>query len=629
MKKAPYIIGFVFLFLTKGSLLAQEAQAYPDSSLPIQADTVEMSSFGLFPKQAKEALRSLQIGGYYRFVTNVRQLQETYPHLASNKTNIFVGDDSQIPQLMLNISGNTSPHTQFGTDLFLWSPMTGAGQVENVKGLNLGVSLYGQMETEVGTFSVRTGGINWYMLSPFTFQSNKGYNRYSLFERNPWDPNTPQVDSRYNDFYASGAMNQDQRWGNQAFHGIIIEGAQLPGGLSFSTLLGRTQLDGGFSPVPNTSYGGKLKKLFDKSSNYISFNTFNNRSQTDSIVNHYAGFNMGTLEFLYFLKGYKIYGELGMGRRFSHSGKTAFGEALSLKISRALAGKYPVELHAYRISPNIFNNSSIFINSSIQQTTQTNSANQPVLMPVSSAVVPVGQITNNRQGIELNAQLNFGRLKNNIGISNAMELQNLSTQITYSHPFNNLALSRFWRWNFPSEVGPYKQLNKIYRSVFETLTLTDLNSEGTAPLYRKYFNGIEINSKYKTQLAGKDVYLFYLGTFNSVQYQWSPLMQFAEKALLRTYDHQAEMYWTLNSKWVWNNYISFERIIANYGTAVDRETRRPKNQHGFSVATGFDYQLSKHVGLYVRQRWMTYKDTSFKLDRYKGWETTIELKAFF
>jgi hypothetical protein len=372
-----------------------------------------------------------------------------------------------------------------------------------------------------------------------------------------------------------------------------------------------------------------LKKEFAGNTNYIAFNTFNNRSQTDSIKAYYAGFNMGTLEFQYLLNGFQIYGEMGLGRRFNEEEKTNFGEALSLKIARKIANRFPVEMHLYRISPEIFNNSSVFINSSIQQTTQRNAVNQPVLMPVSSAIVPVGQITNNRQGLELNAQLDFGRLKNNIGYSNSMELENLSTQITYSHPFNNLALSRFWRWNFPSEVGPYKQLNKIYRSVFETLTLTELDSTGRAPLYRKFFNSIEINSKYKTTLAGKELYIFYLGTFNSAQNKWSPITQFSEKALIRTYDHQAEMYWKLTDKLVWNNYASFERIIANYSTAVDVKTRRPKNQHGFSFATGFDMQLSKHVGLYVRQRWMYYKDTSFELDRYKGWETTIELKAFF
>lgn len=626
MKRLTSIL-YTLLFSTS-SLLAQHAEAGKILLLE-ETDTIVRSERGLFPKQAKEALSSVQIGGYYRFFTNFRKLNEAYPHLAANRNNIFVGDDSQIPELMLNITGNTSARTQFGTDLFLWSPMTGAGQVENVKGLNLGVSLYGQFSTNQGSFSIRTGGINWFMLSPFTFQSNKGYNRYSIYERNPWDPNTAQIDGRYNDFYASGAINQDQRWGNQAFQGLIVEGAQLPHRLSFSTMVGRTQLDGGNSPVPNFSYGGKLKKEFAGNTNYIAFNTFNNRSQTDSVKANYAGFNMGTLEFQYLWNGYQVYGEMGLGRRFNEAEKTKFGEALSLKITRKVADRFPVEMHLYRISPEIFNNSSIFINSSIQQTTQRNAANQPVLMPVSSAIVPVGQITNNRQGVELNAQLDFGRFKNNIGYSNSMELENLSTQITYSHPFNNLALSRFWRWDFPSEVGPYNQLNKIYRSVFETLTLTELDSTGRAPLYRKFFNSIEINSKYKTTLAGKELYIFYLGTFNSAQNQWSPITQFSEKALIRTYDHQAEMYWKLTDKLVWNNYASFERIIANYSTAVDVKTRRPKNQHGFSFATGFDRQLSKHVGLYVRQRWMYYKDTSFELDRYKGWETTIELKAFF
>jgi hypothetical protein len=80
---------------------------------------------------------------------------------------------------------------------------------------------------------------------------------------------------------------------------------------------------------------------------------------------------------------------------------------------------------------------------------------------------------------------------------------------------------------------------------------------------------------------------------------------------------------------VWTNYLGFERILGNYQTEVNADTRRPKNQKGLSLATGFDIQLSKGVGLYIRQRYMEYKDMSFALDRYKGFETTIELKAFF
>jgi hypothetical protein len=505
--------------------------------------------------------------------------------------------------------------------------MTGAGQFENVKGLNLGVSLYGNFSTSVGNFNVRTGGINWYTLSPFTFQANKGYNRYSLFERNPWDPATAKVDSRYSDFYTSGAINQDQRWGNQAFQGFIIEGVQLPKNFSFTGMYGKTQLDGGFSPIPNASFGGKIRK--DYKNNFVSFNSFNNTSQIDSIKENIAGFNIHTLEFIHHFKKVKIEGELGAGRRFTNKETTKFGEAISIKLSTNIAQKVPFEINVYRISPRILNNNSVFMNSSIQQTTQTNNVNQPVLIPVSSAVLPVGQMANNRQGINLNAQVDFGKFKNSIGYGNSMEIEELSTQLTYSHPFNNIALSHFWRWDFPSEVGPYKNLNKIYRSVFETVNITELDSSGKFPLRKKYFNTIEINSKYKTKIGRKDLYVFYLGTFNSIQNKFSALVNFTEISLLRTYDHQLEMYLKLSPMLVWNNYVSYERVIANYSTQVDVVSKRPKNQTGYSIASGFDIQMSKNVGLYLRQRWMKYEDASFAKDKYKGWETTIELKAFF
>jgi hypothetical protein len=583
---------------------------------------------GVVAQKPMSPLENLEISGYYRFITNYRQLYETYSHLATNKNNIFVGDDSQIPQLMLNIKGDATSRTSFGTDLFLWTPMTGEGEKENVKGLNLGVNLSGNFVTDIGSFMVKAGGINWYALSPFTFQASKGNNRYSLFERNPWDPNTARVDSRYIDFYSAGALNQDLRWGNQAFHGLIVEGSQLPHNFSFSAMYGKTQFDGGLSAIPNNSIGGRLTKTY-QGRNFIALNTFNNDSYTDSISAKRAGFNMVTTEFKHHFKKVNLYGEIGAGRRYVSNFTSKWGEAISIKISSDIKRKFPTELHLFRVSPNVLNNSSIFINSSIQQTTPTNSLTQPVLIAVSSALLPIGQMSNNRQGFELNSQINLGRLKNNIGYSNAVELENLSPKITYTHAFNNLSLSRFWRWDFPSNVGPYKNLSKIYRSVFETVYLTELNTASGKPLFKKYFNTFEINSKYKTKILRKDAYFFYLGSVNSIQNFAAPFTVFSEKALLRAYYHQFEGYVKLAPKLVWTNYLSFERIIANYNTHVDVISKRPKNQQGFSFATGADIQLSKGAGLYIRQRWMNYKDKSFSLDRYRGFETTVEVKIFF
>ena len=631
MKKNVLILFQVILGATLG-LKAQtsgtEKSMHRDSLYYIDADEKKDNISSNFKKELK-ALENIEVGGYFRFMSNYRQMNNAYSNISSNKNNIFIGDDSQIPQLSLNIKGYANAKTSFGSDLFLWTPMTGAGEKENVKGLNLGVNLHGSFTTSQGNYTVTTGGINWYALSPFTFQTSRGNNRYSLFDRNPWDPITGKVDGRYSDFYGSGAINQDQRWGNQAFHGLIVEGAELPYNLSFSGMYGRTQFDGGFSPKANTSGGGRIMKTYAKGKNFIALNSFNNETYLDTLSKLNAGFNMHSIEQVYHLNKVKIYAEIGAGRKILAGTDNKWGEAISIKASTKIRNKVYTELHLFRISPNVFNNTSVFMNSSIQQTVQTNnSQTQPVLIPVSSALLSMGQLSNNRQGIEINSQIDIGPVKTSIGYSNSMELKELSNTITYTHAFNNLALSRFYRWDFPSNVGPYGNLNKIYRSVYETLTLTDVDSSGL-PLNKKYFNTIEINSKYKTSLFGKELYLFYLGSYNSIQYDVSPMVVFTEKALLRAYYHQLESYWKLNSRIVWTNYVSFERIVANYNTVTDVDSRRPKNQKGISVATGVDIQLSKGVGLYFRERWMTYKDMSFANDKYDGFESTLEIKVFF
>ncbi len=617
----------ICLFLSSFGLSAQYVPENIDTS-----STKKELLYGVFPKNPLPKLKNFSVSGYYRFLANVRNLSDPYPELKNNPRTIFIGDDSQIPQLMFNITGKPTDKTTFLTDFYLWSPMTGRGMPENVKGLNLGVSLVGTHSTNIGNFKVLAGGINWYSLSPFTFYTNKGYNRYSIFERNPWDPNTKSVDARYETFYNNGALNQDRRWGQQAFQGIILEGNDLPKGFSGVLMYGKTQLNGGFAPLPNTSYGGKIKKTFNN--NFISFNTFNDKTYSDSVANKSLGFNIHSLEFLFNIKKLKFEGEVGAGRFYSETYNKGWGEAMSLKLlfPKEYTG-IPIEVHAYQISPKVINNSSVFWNSSIREanpsSTATGSAgSQVLLVPFASSMVQVGQMTNNRRGIELNTEFEIGKLKTSIGNSISEEIDNISSQITYGHPANNLTLSRFWRWGFPGGVGPYNNLTKVYRGVFETLYLTDIDGTGK-PLNKKRFNTMELNMKYNTKIFRKDFYVYYLLTMASLQKKLSPITVFTEKAYLRTYYHQAEFYYRLMPKLMWTNYLGYERIIANYDTRVNVETRRPKNQTGLGYATGFDLMMSKNAGLYLRQRWFSYKDRSFPLDHYKGSETTVEIKIFF
>ena len=109
------------------------------------------------------------------------------------------------------------------------------------------------------------GGIHWFSMSDLTLGSNRGYNRFMLYERNPWDPIGKQVGVRYDQMYTMGAVQQDMRWGERAIQGIIFEGMNLPGNWSFALLYGKTELSGGFMTIPNINYGGKLKKVYHHS----------------------------------------------------------------------------------------------------------------------------------------------------------------------------------------------------------------------------------------------------------------------------------------------------------------------------------------------------------------------------
>ncbi|MFT5823167.1 MAG: hypothetical protein ACI8ZM_004427 [Crocinitomix sp.] len=615
MNKILYISLFFLLIFSENL----SAQSSTDSSL-FKAD-----ESGLHPKKIKKALDNISVSGSYRTIANYTVMKEQYAEFGDINNRLFIGDDSNIPQLTLNISGRPTKNTSFSTDLYLWTPLTGS-EKDYVQGLLLGVNLTGAHSTKYGTFTVKTGGIHWYSLSPFTFTTNTGYNRFSLFERNPWDPITRTPLQRYQDFYNNGALTQDVRWGNQAFQGIIIDGVRLPKRFSFAFMHGKSQFNGGTLPQPNTMTAGRIKKDFGNS--FVSLNGITSRTFTDSLAAFAIGFNLLTSEFNFKWDKLTIAGEIGAGNYFSPTATNVWGEAIDIKfqLSEKLT-HFPIEIRYFQISPNVINNNGVFWNSSIEEYNANLSGNQTaggqtVLNPFASSLVSIGQLTNNRRGLILNTDMQFGKHKVTLGYSAAAEITALSNRITYGHRANNLAMSRFWRWGFPAGVGPYGNLNKVYRSVYETLTITD-------SITAKGFNSVEVSYKYETKIAGRKFLVFYLGGFHSIQESFSALPKYSQKAYLQSYNNQLEFYYSITPGLVLSNYFGYDRIFANEQTELDALSLKPKDQEGLSYAVGLDIQLAKNTGLYIRQRWMTYQDYNFSLDKYSGMESTVELKIFF
>lgn len=604
-------------------------------------------------------LESFSVSGNYRFFAQHRLFTNPYAYSVVNdqplylpNRSIIVGDASQLPELTLNLTGSPSKGTSFGTDLVVWNQNN--GNFDYYHNLQLGINLYGNFKTKFGNMAVRAGGIHWHSMTAFTMKSFAGYNRYSIFDRNPWDPQFKNINKRYDDYYKNGAISQDTRWSQQAVQGFILDLTELPFGLTLNMLYGKTQNAGSAfrdlanvssdssndnfikfydNTIPNNVIAGSITKTFNK--NKISLNSFNRRTYSDHLATQVISNNILTSEFLFDLKRISILGEIGAGHYQDEFQDLEIGEMISLKLNlKKKLTKIPIELHYYRISPSVVNNNAEFVNTSVNEapsaavgTDQVIGANG-VLQQNGSAMLGMGQMANNRQGLNINTEFKIKDAVVSIGNGVAKEIVNENNNISYGHAVNGLTMSRFWRFSFPSNIGPYNTTSVLFRNVFQTVNLNDLNNKGEVE-NDKYFNNIEAQIKYKLNLFGNPWHLFYLGSYNSVQTKFSPVTVFTEEAYLRFYSHQLESYYRIHPKVVISQYLGWERAIANYSTEINIESNKPRNQEGIGLGFGLDYMLAKNTAIYLRHRYFSLDDRNFELDQFTGHETTIELKIIF
>ena len=614
---------------------------------------------GLFPRQEPPPLRKISVGGFYRFFGTYTQMEDEYllnaaAGQSTPERNLFIGDDSQLPNFQMNFAGRPNEKSSFNMDVYMFQfldndlgesygqqvvdslkppvfdPLSGTRLGGNLI-LNLGINLNGSYETDYGSFTARMGGIQWYHMSDLTFSSFQGFNRFTLFERNPWDPIQRDIENVYRTFHQEGATQQDTRWGNRAFHGLILEGAQLPEDFSFSFLYGKTELNGGFTQLPNNSVGGRLRK--DMETGFYGINSFNSRTYSDSLARSSIGFNVHTFEMDQKIEGFRVKAEIGAGRYYAPGYRSEWGEAVNIKLSGSKEKTgIPLELHYYRISPQVINNNAIFWNTSIEEVSNNElpagvAGSNAALIPFASSVVPIGLMTNNRTGLNLNGEIDLGDFNVNLGYGVASEIEPISNQITYSHAVNQLTRSRFWRFNFPSAVGPYDRYSVVFRDAFETVNLTD--DRAGEVVNRKHFSNLEMQAKYNTFILNKSFYAFLLGRYTTVQPEFRVIIPTNEDAYMRMYSTELETYWRVSNGIIWANYFGYERNLGNYDTDRDLETLRPRNQKGTGYGTGIDLNLGKNSVFTVRHRFFYFRDRNFAEDKFRGQETMVEIKTMF
>lgn len=617
-----------------------------------------MTLWGIFPKVEPKGTKSIQVNGFYRFYSTYTVQELPYPLTSAigdvvKSKSLFIGDDAQLPNLLVNVSGNLKDGSSWGLDIRMFQFLNGqigtsySAQVpdslrpsiqnplsSNTLGKNLGtmlgMTLYGNFKTKWGSWSTRLGGIQWVAISDLTMSSFKGYNRFMLFERNPWDPLGRNIMGRYQQYFEQGSIDQDNRWGNRAFQGAVVEG-QLPHAFSAMLLAGKTELNGGFVATPNYSWGGKLKKDFSWGS--TSINSLNARNFTDSLARVAFGSYVITNEWLIKCRGHQFKSEWGLGKYYSPNHNRGWGELVQMKWSSpTYKSGFSYEWTGYRISPKVVNNVGLYWNTSIREYSVNDIpagsvGSASLLQPFASSMTRLGQMTNNRQGLNFNFQWTKKNWHWSGGIGSSKEIERVSNQITLGHPVNQLVRSRMWRWDFPSQVGPYSRYSDIYRDVYQTVNLSD-DSSGVV-IYDKYFNNAELQVKYSDVFLDRPIYLFGLFQAQSASRMWSPIVIVNEDAYVRQYSSELEVYYALMQRCALSVYGGVERTLGNYTTDINEETFRPMNQYGKGYGIGCDIDLGKNARLYIRQRWFEFEDKSFELDHFKGKELSVELKAFF
>ena len=606
-------------------------------------------------------LKKLSLTGYYRFFGYGRNMTEPYPGLSPYEKTIGMGDGYREPALSLFVSGRPNGKSSFATELFLFTPYDGSIS-GNVLTMNLGLNFYGNFRTKYGKFGVRAGGIHWHSMSSFTMGIFQVFDQFSIFDRTPWEGVTGT--EKYENYYSAGSINRDMRWNSRAFQGIIIDGGSLPGRMSFSFMFGKAQVNGGLlqgvtdplttivnpgqagnvptyagfgglnRAIPNSLTGLRIKKDFG--SNFIAFNTLYNQQRIDSIKRDFQTYAVNTLEFS--LKKWKldISGEVGVGNYTLPGQETNWGEVgmLRLRIPKDYTF-LPLEAQIYQVSKNFYNDNGeiqTFSNPAIQNaTTGPNQAGQAA---VGGALTQVGQLVHNRRGVNLKTGVNLGDLKINVGWGISQEIDSLSNEVSYVHRINGLALSRIYNpfpagATGPTVVGPYSRVVTFFRGAYERVQLTDVDPGTLEPLGKKNFQSFDIQAKYKAEIAQRPLYLFYLGSWMAASPDVRFFPNFNRETYIQAIYHEVDLYYELFPSFLLAGYYGLEYMKGGINTVFDDETLQPRNQVGQSIAFGFDWTVAKNAAFYVRQRFMEFEDKSFALDRYKGYETTVELKIFF
>tara|TARA_B110001454_G_scaffold213735_1_gene232409 strand:+ start:2056 stop:3990 length:1935 start_codon:yes stop_codon:yes gene_type:complete len=611
------------------------------------------SVFSSNVKNIKSSSVPISFSGFYRFLGYAKNQNETFPTNNGKTFVLLSGDYYRVPMLLLKLKGLTKDNISFGADFMINSLYKGPAESNSkILTLNLGLNLRTSFKTKIGKFKLSSGGVSWYKQSRLTVWGNRTYNRRSIYDRMPQTALTRTPNVRYEKYYKNGLIDQGIRYGSRAFQGLFFSGQNLPYKFSFKGVLGKSNFNRSiFNNSDNFIGCFRVNKKFNNKFN-ISYNYLNSVASLDTLTDDVKKYNIHTIELTKKWKKIIFNFETGIGNYLSPSYDFKYGEALIFNIKTVKSVKIPLDIQLYRISPQFVNLTGNFLNTTVLEVfPNISGVGTTVRTPFNSPIVGLGSHTNNRQGISFNAEHSFGNLKINGGLGVFAEIDTSYASLTYSYNVNAQTLSRFniFRRNW----GPYNSLNSIFRRVFEDVSIIDASSTEKAS-FKKFFNTLEFQAKYKNKIGSHNFYIFSLSRLNSCQKEIKALPQYNlnPTTLISQFSQEFDFSLELNPSTTFIFSYGIERIIGNSLTGIgdqdislggntinnllenlgfDRFTEKnfSKNQQNRLFGIGLDYKIAKNAMLFIRHNWYKYYDPNFVLNNLRGTETMLEIKILF
>jgi len=352
----------------------------------------------------------------------------------------------------------------------------------------------------------------------------------------------------------------------------------------------------------------------------------------DSLIREFSGHNDSLNTFLE-----KEVGLEKSGKYFVNGMNYNWGHAVNFQIDfdRSVT-KVPLAFQFFSISKSVVNINSAVMNTSnphaLNDIANVGSPNDITTLRAGVTELANSQMANNRWGLRLKHEDSYGKFKLSVAADMQQEHENLFNTVTFLHQLNAFPRSRFGYYQ--NGVGPYGRVINIFRRSFESIPITD-----SLPDYKKGYNSLALGMKYKFNILNRELILSSFTNYTSVQDHVSAIPVFSDQAFLRIFYQEFLGFLAVHPRLTLIGLVGFERNMGNNRTLLyDKETEsfttdknvgKPVDQYGTGYGVGFDYDLGGRAGLYVRQRWFDYKDKNQVLDKFKGFETTVELKIFF